>query len=101
MVEKPKRRLFGLLRARKADATAPASSPADAAALWKAHDRAAMSVREVGEAAQRVAASLAKQRAAIEAVSDRARGASTRATDLATSFARVKPRCSSASRSSR
>ncbi|HRG94859.1 MAG TPA: methyl-accepting chemotaxis protein [Polyangiaceae bacterium] len=89
MVEKPKRRLFGLLRARKVDTSAAAPSPADAAALWKAHDRAASSVREVGEVAQRVASSLAKQRAAIEGVGDRARGASTRATDLATSFARV------------
>jgi methyl-accepting chemotaxis protein len=89
MVEKPKRRLFGLLRARKSDESAPAASPADSAALWKAHDRATASAREVGETAQRVASSLAKQRAAIEAVGERARGASTRATDLATSFARV------------
>ncbi len=88
MAEKQKRRLFGLLRAKKPEPTG-ATSAAEAGALWVSHGRAAAGVRDAGESAQRIGASIAKQRSALVVVGDRARTASTRAQDLTTSFARV------------
>ncbi len=87
MAEKPKRRLFGLLRSPKSERTN--TTAADAGALWTAHARAATSVRDAGEAAQRIASNIAKQRGALDSIGDRARAVSTRAQDLGTSFSRV------------
>ena len=86
MAEKTKRRLFGLLRSPKPDR---GPSAADAGALWSAHARASASVRDAGEAAQRIASNVAKQRGALDSIGDRARAVSTRAQDLGTSFSRV------------
>jgi methyl-accepting chemotaxis protein len=48
------------------------------------------SVRETGEAAQRIASHLAKQRSVVDALADRARGVSARSADLAAGFGRLK-----------
>lgn len=87
MAEKPKRRLFGLLRSPKSERGS--TTAADAGALWTAHARASSSTREAGEAAQRIASNVAKQRGALDSVGDRARAVATRAQDLGTSFSRV------------
>ncbi|MCW5837688.1 MAG: hypothetical protein KIS78_35170 [Labilithrix sp.] len=89
--EKPKRRLFRLLRRGARDTTAAAGQAAAfESALWASHQRAATAVRETGEAAQRIASHVAKQRGVVDALADRARGVSARSTDLAAGFARVK-----------
>jgi methyl-accepting chemotaxis protein len=89
--EKPKRRLFRLLRRGSRDTTAAAGRTAvEESALWGAHQRASTSIRETAEAAQRIASHLAKQRSVVDSLADRARGVSTRSTDLATGFARLK-----------
>jgi methyl-accepting chemotaxis protein len=87
MAEKPKRRLFGLLRPGKTDRAS--STAADAGALWSVHSRAQASTRESGEAAQRIASNIAKQRGSLDSIGDRARAVSARAQDLGTSFSRV------------
>lgn len=87
MAEKTKRRLFGLLRSPKSDRGS--TTAADAGALWTVHARATTSVRDAGEAAQRIASNIAKQRGALDSIGDRARAVATRAQDLATSFSRV------------
>ena len=61
------RRVRGLLRKAKAAAPPPsARGAADDGAVWAAHDRALARTREAAEAAQRIASSAAKQRAAAE-----------------------------------
>lgn len=89
--EKPKRRLFRLLRrgARESGASAM-SSVATESALWSSHQRASASVRESGEAAQRIASHVAKQRGMVDALADRARGVSARSADLSSGFTRLK-----------
>jgi methyl-accepting chemotaxis protein len=86
-----KRRLFRLLRRTRGgkEAAAPGRSAAEESALWAAHQRAATSVRDSGEAAQRIASHVAKQRGTVDALADRARAVSARAQDLSTSFARI------------
>jgi methyl-accepting chemotaxis protein len=85
-----KRRLFRLLRRGARAGTAGAGrSVADESALWGAHQRAALAVRDSGEAAQRIASHVAKQRSTVDALADRARAVSARALDLSTSFSRI------------
>jgi methyl-accepting chemotaxis protein len=88
--DRPKRRLFRLLR-RTVQSSAGVSgrSAVDENALWLAHERALGGAREAGEAAQRVASTLAKQRGAVDAVADRARAAAGRAQELSSSCARI------------
>src|SRR6185436_32842 len=85
MADDPKKRLFRLLR-RQTKITDEAAAEAD---LWAAHGRAAGRVKEASEAIQRIASTLAKQRGAVDAVSDRSRAAGLRAQDLGQSFARL------------
>ncbi len=88
MSENPKRRLFRLLR-RGTGGTGVGRSAVEESALWAAHQRAALAVRDSGEAAQRIASHVAKQRATVDALADRARAVSARANDLSTSFGRI------------
>jgi hypothetical protein len=62
---------------------------ADGGALWGAHERALVRVRDAGSAAQRIAAVAARQRGAIEAVADRARTLSARGVELQAGAARL------------
>jgi methyl-accepting chemotaxis protein len=88
--DRPKRRLFRLLRRTvKSGAGVSGRSAADENALWLAHERALAGARDAGEASQRVASSLAKQRGAVDAVADRARAAAGRAHELTSSCARI------------
>lgn len=80
--------MFPLLR-RARSGPASGRSAADESALWSAHQRASNAVRESGEAAQRIASHIAKQRGTVDALADRSRAVSTRSQDLATSFARL------------
>lgn len=84
-----KRRLFRLLRRGSRAAGAPTRSPAEEGALWAAHERAGTSVRDTGEAAQRIVSHIAKQRGTVDALADRARAVSARATDLGATFNRL------------
>jgi methyl-accepting chemotaxis protein len=86
--DKSKRRLFRLLR-RGARSGASGRSAADESALWASHERATIAVRDTGEAAQRIASQIAKQRGTVDALADRARAVSARSQDLSTSFARI------------
>lgn len=83
-----KRRLFRLLR-RGTRAAAATRSPAEEGALWAAHERAGSSVRDTGEAAQRIVSHVSKQRSTVDALADRARAVSARATDLGATFNRL------------
>jgi methyl-accepting chemotaxis protein len=47
-------------------------------------------VRETGEAAQRIASHIAKQRGVVDALADRARSVSARSSELSASFTRLK-----------
>jgi methyl-accepting chemotaxis protein len=87
----PKHRLLHILR-RSAKGVRAGSerSTADAAALWSAHERALVRARDAGSAAQRIALSVAGQRAAVDAAADRTRSLSSRAADLQTAFSRVQ-----------
>jgi len=89
--DKPKRRLFRLLRrgARGGD-EGGARGAIFETELWSSHQRASVAVRETGEAAQRIASHVAKQRGVVDALADRARGVSTRSTDLSATFGRLK-----------
>ncbi|NOU26643.1 MAG: hypothetical protein HOO96_01950 [Polyangiaceae bacterium] len=85
--EKPQRRLLRLLRRRPK--AKPARDSADQNSLWIAHERAVTSVREVGEATQRIASNLAKQRGAVDGIADRARAIASRSSELSQSLRRV------------
>jgi methyl-accepting chemotaxis protein len=85
---KSKRRLFGLVR-RGARAAATTRSTADDTQMWAAHERATTAVRDTGEAAQRIASQVAKQRGTVDALADRARAVSARAQDLGGGFGRI------------
>jgi methyl-accepting chemotaxis protein len=61
----------------------------DESALWSCHERASNSVRESGEAAQRIASHVAKQRTMVDSLADRARGVSARSADLSGGFTRL------------
>jgi methyl-accepting chemotaxis protein len=87
--DKSNRRIFRLFR-RGARYTAGAGkSLLDDGALWAAHQRASSSIREAGEAAQRIASQIAKQRSAVDALADRARGVSTRSAEVSLGFTRL------------
>jgi methyl-accepting chemotaxis protein len=88
--EKPKRRLFRLLRRGPRDIADVPRSVVEEGALWTAHQRAAESVRESAEAARRIVSHVAKQQGMVESLSDRARGVAARTTDLSSSFARLQ-----------
>ncbi|MBS2018390.1 MAG: hypothetical protein JST00_36330 [Deltaproteobacteria bacterium] len=83
-----KRRLFRLLR-RGAREGAVGRSPLEESAFWAAHQRASTAVKDSGDAAQRIASHVAKQRGTVDALADRARAVATRAQDLSASFARI------------
>jgi len=86
----PKQRLLHLLRRTTKGARAVRErSAADEGALWSAHERAMVRVRDAGSAAQRIASSAARQRSTIDSVADRARALSSRAAELQAAFARV------------
>jgi methyl-accepting chemotaxis protein len=88
--EPPKQRLFRLLRrATKGGRGAGERTTADESALWSAHERAIVRARDAGAAAQRIAASAARQRASIDGVADRARALSSRASEVQGGFSRV------------
>lgn len=82
-----KRRLFRLLR--RGAREGANRSPLEESALWAAHQRAATAVKDSGDAAQRIASHVAKQRGTVDALADRARAVATRAQDLSASFARI------------
>ena len=88
--EKPKRRLFRLLRRGARASTGSERTPVEESELWATHERAVESVRESGESAQRIASHVAKQRGLVDALADRARGVSGRSADLSASFTRLK-----------
>jgi methyl-accepting chemotaxis protein len=87
--DKSKRRLFRLLRRGSRGGPASERTVAEEGALWSAHERACGSVREAGDAAQRIASHVAKQRGTVDGLADRARATAARAQDLSTSFARI------------
>ena len=87
--EKSNRRLFRLLRRGRTGGAAASRSAEDESALWSSHQRASVAVRDTGEAAQRIASHIAKQRGTVDATADRARAVSARAGDLSASFARI------------
>ena len=86
----PRQRLLRLLRQTNKAVRAPGErAPADVSALWSAHERALVRARDAGAAAQRIAASAARQRAAIDAIADRTRTLSSRAGEVQTGCTRV------------
>lgn len=85
--DKSKRRLLRILR--RGSRPAAGRSAADESALWAAHQRATGAVRETGEAAQRIASHVAKQRGSVDGLADRARAVAARAHDLSASFSRI------------
>jgi methyl-accepting chemotaxis protein len=82
------RRLANLLR-RSANDKPDASTPMDDGAAWAAHAVAIKRSREAAEAAQAIAAHVAKQRAAADILNDRVHTAAARAQELAAGFGRV------------
>jgi methyl-accepting chemotaxis protein len=70
------------------DARGPGAA-LDDAALWAAHEQASASLKESGERAERVAATLARQRALIEGTAERASVVAARSEGLGPSAARV------------
>jgi hypothetical protein len=88
--EPPKERLLRLLRRVPGGPHAAGErEPADVSALWSAHERALVRARDAGAAAQRIASSVARQRASIDAVADRIRALSSRAGEAQTGSTRV------------
>jgi methyl-accepting chemotaxis protein len=86
----PKQRLLRLLRrAPKAARGSVDRAASEVSSLWSAHERALVRARDAGAAAQRIAASAARQRAAIDGVADRMRAISSRAGEVQAGFARV------------
>ena len=75
--------------AKSAQVSAIGRNAAEESALWKAHDRAVGAGQEAGGAAQRIASNVARQRAAVDTVADRARAIGARSQELAGSFQRV------------
>jgi methyl-accepting chemotaxis protein len=61
----------------------------EVSALWSAHERALVRARDAGSAAQRIASSVARQRASIDSVADRMRAVSARAGEVQTGFGRI------------
>jgi methyl-accepting chemotaxis protein len=91
MASMRKAKLFRLLRRGGREGTAAAGrTAADESGLWISYQRAESAVREAGEAAQRMASFVAKQRGVVDALADRARAVSARSGDLSLSFTRLK-----------
>ncbi len=88
MPSEPKRRLFKLLR-RTAKVGQGGRTVEEENALWTAHGRALAGSRDAAEAAQRIASSLAKQRASVDAAQDRARAISVRAGEIAAAAKKI------------
>jgi methyl-accepting chemotaxis protein len=88
--EKPKRRLFRLLRRGPRESTAAPRSVVEDGAFWSAHQRAAENLRESKEAAQRIVSETAKQRGVVDGLYERARSIGASTTDLSSSFARLQ-----------
>jgi methyl-accepting chemotaxis protein len=86
----PRQRLLRLLRRTSKTGRASAErSTADDSALWSAHERALVRARDAGAAAQRIASTAARQRAAMDAVADRTHTLSSRAGELQAGFSRM------------
>jgi hypothetical protein len=86
----PKQRLLRLLRRTNKNLRGGAErSPADESALWSAHERALVRVRDAGSAAQRIASTVSRQRAVMDAVADRTHALSSRAAELQAGFTRL------------
>ncbi len=86
----PSQRLLRLLRRTSKTARgAVARSPVDDGALWSAHERALVRTRDAGSAAQRIGATAGRYRVSVDALADRAHAASSRASELQGTFARV------------
>jgi len=90
-IERSKRHFIRLLRrsAKGAASSAASRNAAEESAFWMAHERALNRSREAAEAAQRIASVVAKQRATVDALSDRSRAVAARAQELSATFARV------------
>ncbi len=86
----PKNRFFRLWRRGGASsAKGAARSITEEGALWAAHGRAQGSATQASEAAERAAASTAKQRASLDAGSDETRSIATRTEELSRHVARL------------
>jgi methyl-accepting chemotaxis protein len=86
---KTSRRLMGLLRRTAGSSRVRARTTADESALWTAYEKGIGYTRDAGEAAQRIASNMAKQRVAADALADRAHAVAARAQDLASGFSRM------------
>lgn len=85
-----KNRFLKLLRKTTARAQrSPGRSAESDGAMWTTHERATAAARLGGEAAQRVAAALAKSRTTLDAIADQARTSSGRKEELERSLARL------------
>ncbi len=88
--DKSKRRIFRLFRRDgRTEAEKLGRSAIEESALWTAHQRAFTAVRESGQAAQRIASHVAKQRGTVDSLADRGRAMSARAHDLLANIGRV------------
>lgn len=87
---KTSRGLLGLVqRTAKAASASPSRSPVDGAAIWSLHDNALVRTRDASEASQRVASNLAKQRASVDVLADRAHAVAAHAQDLSAGLTRI------------
>ncbi len=85
-----KSRFLKLLRRTATNAHKQGRGITEETALWLAHERALASTKTASEAAQRIAAAAAKQRASFEATAEQARNAAGRAPELERMALRVK-----------
>jgi methyl-accepting chemotaxis protein len=86
---KASRRLLGLVRRTAKAAALPARPQVDGAALFSLHDSALLSTRDASEASQRIASNLAKQRASVDVLADRAHTVAAHAQELSGGLARI------------
>jgi hypothetical protein len=84
--EKPQRRLLRLLRRKPKGYAREAEQQS---ALWSAHERASQFAREMSATTSRVSSHIARQRAAMDTVSDGARALAARLSELAHGQRRV------------
>jgi methyl-accepting chemotaxis protein len=86
----PSQRLLRLLRrTSKSNRGAGVRSPIEDGALWSAHERALVRTRDAGSAAQRIGGTAGRYRVAVDALADRVHTASSRSSELQSSFMRV------------
>ena len=85
-----RQRLLRLLR-RTSHERRPRSEPAtpDQSAMWSAHERALVRVRDAGAASQRITATAGRQRSAVDAAVERTRALSARVVELQAGAARA------------